>query len=48
MCLAYDEECFRVTTENVDEVSYLRYNQEEADTLFCMPKILHILKIVLS
>ena len=32
MCLAYDEECFRVTTENVDEVSYLRYNQEEADT----------------
>ena len=32
MHLAYDEECFRVTTENVEEVSYLRCNHEEADT----------------
>ena len=32
MYLAYDEECFRVTTENVAEMSYLRCNHEEADT----------------
>ena len=32
MYLAYDEQCFRVTTQNVEEVSYLRCNHEEADT----------------
>ena len=31
MNCAYDEECFRVTTENVKEVPYLRCNHEEAD-----------------
>ena len=31
---AYDEECFRVTTETVKEVFYLRCNHEEADTQF--------------
>ena len=32
MCHAYDEECFRITTEKVEEVSNLGYNQEEGDT----------------
>ena len=33
MYLAYDEECFRIsTTENVEEMSYLRCNHEEAET----------------
>ena len=32
MNCAYDQECFRVITENVKEVSYLRCNHEEADT----------------
>ena len=32
MYLAYDEECFRVTTENVEEVSYLGCNHNEAET----------------
>ena len=31
MYLAYDENCFRVTTENVEEVSYLGRYHEEAD-----------------
>ena len=31
MYLAYDEDCFRVTTENVEEVSYLGCNHKEAD-----------------
>ena len=31
MSLAYDEECFKVTTGNVKEVSYLRCSHEEAD-----------------
>ena len=32
MYLAYDEECFRVTTGNVEEVLYFRCNHEEVDT----------------
>ena len=32
MYLAYDEKCFKVTTENVGEVPHLRCNHEEADT----------------
>ena len=32
MQLAYDEEYFKVTNENVEEVSYLRCNHKEADT----------------
>ena len=31
MYLAYDEECFRDTTENVKEVTYLGRTHEEAD-----------------
>ena len=30
--LAYDEECLRVTTENVEEILHLKCNHEEADT----------------
>ena len=32
MYLAYDDECFRVTTGNVEEVLYFRCNHEEVDT----------------
>ena len=32
MHLAYDEECFRVTTENVEEVLYFRFSHEEVET----------------
>ena len=32
MYLAYDEECFRVRNENVEEVLYFRCNHEEIDT----------------
>ena len=47
MYLSYDEECFRVTTENVKEVTYLECNHEGTDTrFFCMPKLFHNVKML--
>ena len=37
MSLAYDEECLKVTTGNVEKVSYLRCSHEEADIQIFFP-----------